>query len=107
MDQVHVVRHKVLVEGRTQRSVARDLGISRVTVRKYLTQAVAVAYDASSRGHPVWDRVPPRIETLLTESLQWTGGKHRLTATRLHELLREEAHRDPREEPKVAVCHGR
>ena len=26
MDQVHVVRHKVLVEGRTQRAVARELG---------------------------------------------------------------------------------
>ena len=40
MDQVHVVRHKVLVEGRTQRAVARELGIARVTVRKYLDQAV-------------------------------------------------------------------
>ena len=36
MDQVHVVRHKVLVEGRTQRAVARELGIARVTVRKYV-----------------------------------------------------------------------
>ena len=48
MDQVHVIRHKVLVEGRSQRAVGRELGISRVTVRKYLTQAVAVPYDASS-----------------------------------------------------------
>ena len=38
MDQVHVVRHQVLVEGRTQRAVARELGIARVTVRKYLEQ---------------------------------------------------------------------
>ena len=30
MDQVHVVRHKVLVEGRTQRAVAGELGTSRV-----------------------------------------------------------------------------
>lgn len=92
MDQVHVVRHKVLVEGRTQRSVARDLGISRVTVRKYLTQAMAVGYDASARKRPVWDRVSPRIEAMLAESPQWTGGKQRLTATRLHELLRGEGH---------------
>ena len=30
MDLVHVVRHKVLVEGRTQRAVARELGLARV-----------------------------------------------------------------------------
>ena len=32
MDLVHVVRHKVLVEGGTQRAVARELGLSRTTV---------------------------------------------------------------------------
>jgi len=39
MDQVHVVRHKVLVEGRSQRAVARELRLARVTVRKYLLVA--------------------------------------------------------------------
>lgn len=92
MDQVHVVRHKVLVEGRTQRAVARELGISRVTVRKYLTQATPARYDASARGRPVWDVVGPRVAALLAESPQSTGGKQRLTATRLHQLLRAEGH---------------
>jgi DNA-binding transcriptional regulator LsrR (DeoR family) len=47
MDQVHVVRHKVLVEGRTQRAVARELGLSRVTVKKYLTQVAPTPYDST------------------------------------------------------------
>lgn len=33
MDQVHVMRHKVLVEGRSRPSVAREMGVSRNTVR--------------------------------------------------------------------------
>ena len=93
VDQVHVIRHKVLVEGRSQRQVGRELGISRVTVCKYLTQAGPARYDASARGRPVWDAVAGRVATLLAESADWTGGKQRLTATRLHEMVRAEGHR--------------
>jgi transposase len=92
MDQVHVVRHKVLVEGRTQRSVARELGMSRVTVRKYVDQAAPSRLETAPRERPVWEAVGPRIEALLAESGQWTGGKQRLTATRLHQLVRAEGH---------------
>ena len=34
MGQVDVVRDNVLTEGRTQRAVARELGLSRVTVKR-------------------------------------------------------------------------
>jgi transposase len=87
VDQVHVIRHKVLVEGRSARQVAKELGISRRTVRKYLTEAVPIRTESQPRPRPVWDAVRARVEQLLTESAQWTGGKQRLTATRLHELL--------------------
>jgi transposase len=87
MDQVHVVRHKVLVEGRTQRQVAKELGIARDTVRKYLTESIPIRKERQPRPRPVWNAVRDRVETLLAESVQWTGGKQRLTATRLHELL--------------------
>jgi transposase len=93
MDQVHVVRHKVLVEGRSQRAVARELGLARVTVRKYLEQADAVRQPEAARRRPVWELVAPRFESLLTESAHWTGGKQQLTATRLHELLVAEGQR--------------
>ena len=53
MDQVHVVRHKVLVEGRTQRSVARELGLSRTTVGKYVGQAPVRKAEAGPRSRPV------------------------------------------------------
>jgi len=36
IDQVHVIRHKVLVEGQSIRSVAREMAISRNTISKYL-----------------------------------------------------------------------
>lgn len=94
MDLVHVVRHKVLVEGRTQRAVARELGLARVTVRKYMDQAAPTRkLEGAPRPRPVWDAVAERVQTLLAESVRWTGGKQRLTATRLHELLLTEGHR--------------
>ena len=94
MDQVHIVRHKVLVEGRSQRAVARELGLARVTVRKYLDQAVPLRIvEAAPRPRPVWDAVAERVQAVLVDSVRWTGGKQRLTATRLHELLVAEGHR--------------
>ena len=93
VDQVHVIRHQVLVEGRSQRQVAKARGISRLTVRKYLETAVPSRTEPAPRPRPVWDAVGPRLEALLAESVQWTGGKQRLTATRLHELLIAEGRR--------------
>jgi transposase len=87
VDQVHVVRHKVLVEGRSQRQVAKELELARDTVRKYVTESIPLRKETQPRPRPVWEAVRERVESVLEESKQWTGGKQRLTATRLHELL--------------------
>ena len=64
-----------------------------MTVGKYMAQAAPVRKaEARPRPRPVWDKVGARVQALLTESAQWTGGKQRLTATRLHALLMAEGH---------------
>ncbi len=92
MDQVHVVRHKVLVEGLSVRAVAREMGFSRNTVRRYLEAAAPIRVEQEARGRPVWTKVEARLHELLDESPRWPGGKQRLTATRLHQMLVAEGH---------------
>ena len=91
MDQVHVIRHKVLVEGQPIRKVAREMAISRNTVRKYLKEPEPKrAPDRQARSRPVLERVAPRIEELLSEWSVRTTAKQRITGTRLHRQLVEE-----------------
>ena len=67
MDQVHVLRHKVLSEGQSIRRVARELGLSRNTVAKYLDQPEPVRSPRRQRERPVWEAVRPRLEELVAE----------------------------------------
>ena len=62
MDQVHVIRHKVLVEGVSIRVASREMGVSRNTVRKYLRESEPVRKCLISRGSPVMETVEGRIE---------------------------------------------
>lgn len=88
MDQVHVIRHKVRVEKLSVRRVAKDLGISRNTVRRYLRDETPIGERrATARPTPARDAVADRVASLLAESSGWTAGKQRLTATRLHQML--------------------
>ena len=90
MDQVHVIRHKVLVEGVSIRQVAREMGVSRNTVRRYLERPQPTYGPRQAAPSPVREAALPRVEALLADSVRWTGGKQRLTAKRLWRMLRDE-----------------
>ena len=93
MDQVYVIRHKVLVEGLSIRAVARQMRVSRNTVRKYLETSEPERRQTKSRKKPVTDKVAPRIEEILEEWKKRTTKKQRVTGTRLHRQLVEEGKR--------------
>jgi transposase len=92
MDKVYVIRHKVLVEQRSARSVARELGVSRNTVSKYLQTSEPVRNPGMPRSRPVTDRVVPRIDEILSE---WAGRvtpKQRITGSLIHRQLHKEGY---------------
>ena len=62
MEDVHVIRHKAVVEGRSIRQIARDMGVSRNTVRRYLRGADAGCSEPRQRTTLVLDRVRVRMD---------------------------------------------
>jgi len=93
MEEVYVVRHRHLVEGVPIRRIAREMGIDRNTVRRYVRGAPAgVGKPRGVFGAPVRDAVQGRAIEILEDSKHWTAGKQRLTAARLYTLLRSEGH---------------
>ena len=90
MEQAHVIRHKHYAEGQSVRRIAREMGLNRRTVRKYLGQSEPHRFERVARQQPVLRKVGPRIEALLEEWAPRLEGRHRLTSPRLHRQLREE-----------------
>jgi transposase len=90
MSQVHVVRHKVLVEGASQREAAEQMGLSRNTVARYVGETVPERASYPRRVKPVADLVRPRLDALFDEWGHRTTRKQRITAERLLRQLREE-----------------
>jgi len=77
MDQVHVIRHKVLVEEQSIRRVAREMGVSHNTVRKYLQVGEPARQESGPRKRPVLEAVAARIDQLLEEWKPRTTPKQR------------------------------
>jgi transposase len=84
------VRRAVLVEGRSQREVAREFGISRKTIQKMLRYAVPPGYQ---RQQPVKrPKLGPWLGVIdaMQEEDQRRPAKQRHTAKRIFERLKEE-----------------
>ena len=94
LDQVHVIRHKVLLEGKSVRSVAKEMGISRNTVAKYLKnpEPTRTRVGRKQKRAPVMEMVAARIEEILSEWRERTTPKQRITGTRVHRQLLEEGY---------------
>jgi transposase len=94
MEVVAVIRHKVLTEGVPIRDVARQLGLSRNTIRRYVrAKVVPVAKPASvTRPSPAREQVAEAAAAIWSARRSFTAGKQRLTATRLWELLCDDGH---------------
>lgn len=93
MEQVHVIRHKHYNEGQSVRKIAREMGLHRATVRKYLAQEAPVRVEEAARRQPVLEGVGLRIDALLAEWAARTTKKHRITSPRVHRQLVEEGYR--------------
>ncbi len=91
VEDMYALRRKVLVEGKSQRQVARKMGLARNTVRRYLATPVPEPRKRT-RSRPVLERVRPRLEQLIEEWSERTTAKQRMTGRRLQRALREEGH---------------
>jgi len=90
MDKVYVIRHKVMVEGKSIRSVARELSVSRNTVTRYLGLSEPVRKESVPRPHPVMEKVAARIDEIQSEWAHRVTPKQRLTGSRIHRQLIED-----------------
>ena len=86
------VRRAVLVDGQSQRSVAREFGISRKSVRKMVSFSVPPGYRREqSPARPKLDGFVGVIEAMVEED-RTRPPKQRHTARRVWERLKEEHH---------------
>ena len=84
------IRRAVLVEGKSERTVAREFGVARETVRKMLRYAVPPGYRRQRPARrPKLDAWVGAIDQILEDD-KANGKKQRHTAKRIYERLRDE-----------------
>ena len=92
MDKVYIIRHKVLTEGKSIRETAREMGVSRNTIKKYTVCSIPNRCKKSQQRSSVREQVAPRIDQLLEEWSSRSTEKQRITGTRVHRQLRKEGY---------------
>ena len=92
VDDYEVIRRKHLVDGETQRAIARELGHSRNTVAKAIKHPIPPGYRLSKpRAKPVIESVRSIIDAWQAEDRK-APGKQRHTKRRIWERLPDEYH---------------
>jgi len=90
MDHKAEIRYAVLVEGKSQRQVAKESGYSRNTVRKMLLDSDLPRYQLKEpRGKPVLGPYKKQLEAWVKEDKE-KPKKQRRTTVRMYDLLKTE-----------------
>ncbi|MGI6627882.1 MAG: IS21 family transposase [Bacillota bacterium] len=92
MDQYDRIRHLHAVEGLSQRVIARTLGVSRNTVKRYLEgEIIPGDREPQTRSRPVTGPFREMIADILEQDKQeWKKQRH--TAQRIYDRLRKEGY---------------
>jgi transposase len=86
------IRREHFARGKGVKTIARDLGLSRNTVRKVLRSGeTSFAYERSDQPHPKLGLFIGRLETMLAANAA-AAKKDRLTLTRIADLLGREGY---------------
>ena len=90
VDEHEQIRRKHLIDGVSQRAIAREMSLARNTVAKAVSQPMAPRYRLTKpRPQPKIDPVKPIIDAWLEEDRR-KPRKQRHTAQRIYERLRDE-----------------
>ena len=91
VDQYQFIRHAHAVEGLSQREIAKRLGISRNTVKKYIDgEVLPLTVKSPERSFPITGPVKDIVAGYLDEDRQHNLSKQRHTAKRIYDRLRKE-----------------
>lgn len=91
MDRIQDIRSRYFREGQSIREIARDLGMSRRTVRRYIQSDGPWRYTLSRpRPKPVSDPIEAVVREIILQDSTVRNRKQRHTARRIYERLVEE-----------------